>query len=266
MAVYGRDDPTLFRRAVDSAYGNTLPPDEFLLVVDGPVPAQLASLIRGYEAHRDLRALWLPDNVGLARALNEGLAAVRTEWVVRADADDVNLLDRFEKQALAVVRSGGELDLLGGAILEVDRSGAPIAVRDVPLDARDIARRLSMRSPFNHATVAYRTACVREAGGYPNLYLKEDYGLWAAMIARGARCKNIPEILVHVTGGRAMYRRRGGIKYAVSEWGLQLHLYRLRLSGLMSALAFGGLRALTACLPSGLRGKVYETLLRKPLA
>jgi hypothetical protein len=111
-------------------------------------------------------------------------------------------------------------------------------------------------------TVVFRAAAVREAGGYPHIHLKEDYGLWAALIARGARCRNLADVLVRATTDRAMYRRRGGLRYARSEWHLQLHLLRHRRTGLASALVYGALRASVACLPAGLRRSIYENLLR----
>lgn len=266
MAVYGRDDPRLFARAVDSVFANTLRPDDFVLVADGPVSDALEHVISRSECRHGVRAIRLHANVGLARALNRGLDLVTTEWIARADADDLNLPERFEKQANALLESGGKLDLIGGAILEVDRSGAPIAVRDVPCSGEAIARRLRTRNPFNHMTVAYRTSLVRSVGGYPNIHLKEDYALWAALIAAGARCANLPDTLVRATAGREMYRRRGGLRYARSEIALQAHLRRLRRKGLASAVGCGAARGAVSCLPPAMRGWAYEKLLRRPCA
>ena len=45
-------------------------------------------------------------------------------------------------------------------------------------------------------TVFYKTKIVKKLGGYPNLYLKEDYGLWCKMIGSGAKVKNMPFVVV----------------------------------------------------------------------
>ena len=105
MAVYRSDDLGLFERAVKSVYANTVRPDAFVLVVDGPVPEALHNAIMHQQAKYGLEVLYLPTNVGLARALNAGLMRVHTKWVVRADADDYNVRDRFALQA-AVMQSG----------------------------------------------------------------------------------------------------------------------------------------------------------------
>jgi glycosyltransferase involved in cell wall biosynthesis len=272
MAVYGRDDPPLFGRALESVYNNTLKPDEFVLVVDGPVPETIDQYICRYQSDRGLRALRLPANVGLAAALNRGLKLVQTTWVARADADDLNVSDRFESQAAAVLRSRDSLDLLGGVITEVDKNGYALAVRSVPLTHEQIVKRLRTRSPFNHMTVAYRTARVMEVGGYPDIHpiagsctrsCKEDYALWATMIAKGARCANLNQVLVQATTGADLYRRRGGWRYAKAEWDLQRYLLSLGQKSLCSALLSYGLRASVFSLPTTVRGWIYEHLLRE---
>ena len=48
MCVYGGDRPDWFSTAVDSIRDQTVRPDEIVLVVDGPVPEQLNTVICGY--------------------------------------------------------------------------------------------------------------------------------------------------------------------------------------------------------------------------
>ena len=49
MCVYGKDDPVWFKTAVDSIIDQTAKPNEVVLVVDGPVPEELDSIIKNYE-------------------------------------------------------------------------------------------------------------------------------------------------------------------------------------------------------------------------
>ena len=48
MCVYGRDNPEWFEVAVESILNQSVPPDEVVLVVDGPVPEKLAGVIDRY--------------------------------------------------------------------------------------------------------------------------------------------------------------------------------------------------------------------------
>lgn len=264
MAVYARDEAGLFRRAVESVFANSLLPDRMLIVVDGPVPeeleGQLQSLTDRFPAI--LTVLRQPDNRGLAAALNLGLEHAQTEWVVRADADDINLPERFGVLA-CMVRTQPDLDLCSSDILEVDESGVAMAIRRVPRTQPEITRFLRQRSPFNHMSVAYRKAAVAEAGGYPALHLKEDYALWCSMIAKGAKVANSDQVLVHATTGRDMYSRRGGWKYAKGEIDLQRLMVSLRLKSAWRAYFDGILRAAVFLAPRGLRQWLYQSWLRQ---
>ena len=126
-------------------------------------------------------------------------------------------------------------------------------------------RGIVSRNPFNHMTVAYKTRAVMAVGGYPALHLREDYGLWALLLQRGVTCANLPDVLVHATAGSEMYRRRGGWRYARSEWSLQSHLVRCDLKSTYRAWVDGLIRSLVFLLPPNLRGFIYERVLRHQL-
>ncbi|PFG62070.1 glycosyl transferase family 2 [Thioclava sp. ES.031] len=263
MAVYGGDDPERFTRALESVFANSLPPDQMLLVVDGPVPDALETQIDKLQATElCVRVHRLPENRGLAMALNAGLALVETEWVVRADSDDINRPDRFAKQAAAINATSSPIDLLGGAIQEIDFDDAPMAVRRTTEGPENIRKFARKRNPFNHMTVAYRTAPTREVGGYPNIHLKEDYALWASLLKAGARVENLPEILVDATTGHDMYRRRGGTRYALAEFQLQQHLVRCGLKSWPYAIVHGLARSIIFLLPAPARAQFYRLVLR----
>lgn len=264
MAVYRGDDAPLFERAVRSVFDNTLRPDAFVLVADGPVLPALATIITKLETEFALNVLRLPENRGLALALNAGLQVVTTEWVVRADADDINLPHRFDRLAQALTGTPAP-DLLGSAILELERDGSKVAVRRTPMTHGAILHYAKYRNPFNHMTVAYRRRLALDCGGYPQVHLKEDYALWASMIRKGAVTHNLNDVLVHATAGRDMYRRRGGLRYARAEIELQSHLVVCRLKSPLLGILHGLMRATVFLLPTGFRDWVYTRFLRHPV-
>jgi glycosyltransferase involved in cell wall biosynthesis len=264
MAVYIRDDPSLFERAVDSVFNNTLNPDQFILVADGPLsePLELRLLVLQNRHRQRIELVRLAENVGLALALNAGLQASQMAWVVRADADDLNLPHRFASLA-ALLSSQPKLELMSSAILEVDSAGQPIAVREVPTSDFEIRKFATFRNPFNHPAVAYSRNAVMDCGGYPNIHLKEDYALWCLMLARNTSVANTTEVLVHASAGRDLYRRRGGLRYAKAEWQMQKLMVSCGLKTKFQAFRDGFFRAVGFLIPSTLRGVVYELFLRK---
>ncbi len=261
MALYHKDNPSLFDKALASVFDNSILPELLILVVDGPVGPELRAIIEKYmfSHNESLYVIWLPENKGLANALNIGLEYVKTEFVARADADDFNLGFRFEEQ-LKFAEKG--FDLFGSSIKEVDELGNEISIRSLPLDHAGITRFMKTRNPFNHMTVFFRTQAARDCGGYPNLDLREDYGLWVKMISGGAKCANSREILVFATTGQGFYQRRGGVRSVKAEMAMQKFLVRYEIKSKILAFLETVVKSIIFLMPSSLRALVYRFLLR----
>lgn len=263
MAVYHRDDPRILGMAIDSVFMNSLLPNQFVLVVDGALSDELETVLTKLQTRHlgKFEILRLSTNRGLAQALNAGLKHITFPWVVRADADDLNLSHRFASLA-ALLKEQPSLKLMSSAILEVNADGVAIAARMLPISDTAIRYFAKKRSPFNHMAVAYHRETVLACGGYPDVYLKEDYALWCRMLSSGILVANSPDVLVHATAGRDMYQRRGGWRYAKAEWALQVIMVKCGLKNWPSACLDGLTRALVFLAPAGLRGFIYENILR----
>ncbi len=260
LPTYDREDLYhLFDKAIDSIFSNSILPKETIIVVDGPIKPEFREKIIKYEKLHDLSVIWLPENLGLTKALNIGLSHITTRWVFRADGDDFNLPDRFEKQ-LKFLRDG--YHLVGGSIQEVDEEGSFLKIRRVPLAHAKICKMIKRRNPFNHMSVAFSTKFLKEIGGYPSIYLKEDYGLWCLFIKHGAKTINLPDILVYATTGEKLFSRRSGLSYIKSEVDLQKLLVACGLSTILEALIFGCLRCIAFAMPAPIKKLVYLNLLR----
>ena len=264
IAVYKQDCPSRFEKALLSIFNNTLVPKEVVVVADGPLSTELDGCLRAvHAASVNLKIVRLQNNQGLAKALNEGLKFVQTTWVARADADDVNCSSRFQKISDALDAKCHKIDVIGSSILECDDNGNLIALKEPPILHQDIVRFVRKRNPFNHMTVCFRADIVRNAGGYPDIRLKEDYALWAKLIASGARCANISDVTVYVSAGKEMLARRGGSRYAHAEFALQSHLYRQGIKTFLMAVTDGLGRGLVFLLPLKLRAEIYKRFLRR---
>lgn len=100
-SVYKNDNPQFVERALDSITTlQSLPPDEVVLIVDGPVPSLLESLIKHREkdANGLYHVIWLKENGGLGNALRIGVKEAKNDIIVRMYSDDVSTPDRFKKQ------------------------------------------------------------------------------------------------------------------------------------------------------------------------
>ena len=259
MACYYKDDSEKLRIALESIFRNSLKPDFVLLVGDGPLTPPIYAVINSFKTYPNFIFVETKNNMGLACALNFGIKFVKTKYIVRADSDDFNLPNRF---STLIDKIDEGFEIVGSAILEVDAVGNPISIRRPPETHSRISKFIYRRCPFNHMTVAFSSELSRRVSGYPNIYLREDYGMWIKMIAAGARTFNIAEVLVHASAGENLYRRRSGFKYAWSEIELQRLLVRELQKPIIRGLIDGVLRAAVFLIPNSLRSAVYRNFLR----
>lgn len=266
MSVYKNDSPKDFRNAFDSISKNqTLPPNEIVLVVDGPVPEALKRVIKQLQQDSTvLNVLWQKTNQGLGKALAIGMEAVTNNLVARMDADDISVYNRFEKQ-IAFMTANPSISASGGQISEF--IGSPdniVAYRRVPLDADECKLYYMDRDPLNHMTVMLRKSAVMEVGNYQSWHLDEDTYLWGRLLKAGYKIANLPDILVNVRVGEQMYARRGGWRYFKSDigilkWKLDNGLINRRRYIYNYIVRFG----VQVLMPNSIRGWVFKHLLRK---
>ncbi|MDQ2860932.1 MAG: glycosyltransferase [Pseudomonadota bacterium] len=217
LPVHAGDDPDHFEIALESVLANTLAPAEILICQDGAVAAPLARAIeRGLR--RGARLVRNPGPSGLHHNLNHAMEEVRTPWVCRADADDVNLPTRFETQMNFLVRHP-DVAVLGAGIVEFWPDGRERR-KAMALTHEAIVQRARYRNPINHMTAFFRAAAFFACGGYPAIPGKEDYGLWLTMIDRRYRLANLEEVLVRARLGGDFHGRRSGLGNLASEYAL----------------------------------------------
>lgn len=262
LPVWAGDRPDFLAEAFHSSVDDqTRPPDQVVIVRDGPVPAALADRIEelAQAAPVPVDVVALERNVGLGPALDAGLAACKHEIVARMDADDISLPHRFAVQ-VPIIESG--VDIVGSGMLEFGKHAEDvIGRRTPPTDPDDIRTRARFADPFNHPTVVYRRDLVRAVGGYTDFALMEDYLLWAKMIVAGARVANVAEPLVKYRVGAGAYARRGGMRQLRAEIALQRKFRAFRFTTRRQFLRNMVIRGGYRLVPEELRKLAYRRVI-----
>lgn len=264
MCVYGKDNPDWFKTAVDSILNQTCAPDEVVLVVDGPVPDILGEIISEYEKRDDFKVIRFETNQGHGNARRVGLENCTNELVAIMDADDISLLDRFEKQ-LDAFNKDGELAIVGGNITEfVGEPDNIIGRRTVFVADAEIKSDLKGRCPMNLVTVMFKKSNVQAVGGFIDWFCEEDYYLWLRMALANMKFANVSDDLVNVRVGKEMYQRRGGVKYFKSEAKLQGFMLKNKIISFPKYMINVNKRLIVqVLLPNKLRGWVFKKFARK---
>lgn len=264
VSVYYNENPQYFRQCLDSLFDQSLQPSEVVLVKDGKLTPELDEVITEYTAkYEGVKVVSLEHNLGLGKALNEGLKYCSYDIVARMDTDDIAKPYRFEKQ-MAVFEAYPEIDVVGAWIDEFEGDISNIvSTRKLPELHSDILRYAKSRCPMSHPVVMFKKHAVAAVGGYIHFPFFEDYYLWVRMLLKGAKFYNIQESLLYFRFSSDMFKRRGGWKYAIDELRFQRQMRGMEFISFSQYMKNILLRFITRILPNALRTELYKKLLRK---
>ncbi len=183
MGVYNAG-PEL-RETLDSILGQTFTGFELIVVDDGSAhPVQIAD--------PRVRVIRHEQNRGLTRALIDGSAAARGEYIARHDAGDVSLPTRFEKQ-VALLDAAPDVAFVSCFTQFIGPEREPLFVHRggeraaEPIPILDLsAEHGVIDGPTSHGSVMFRRDAYNRAGGYrAEFYYGQDWDLWYRLAAVG---------------------------------------------------------------------------------
>ena len=263
LSIYSKEKYNYLKKSLDSIFCQSIIPDEVVLVEDGPLTEELYLILDEYEKkYPQLKRIKLPVNGGLGKALNEGLKHCSYDLVARMDTDDICFPDRFEKQ-IRYMLDNPDIDISSAWIEEFEEEVNNIkSVKKVPETHKEVSVYIKSRNPLNHPAVIFRKSAIEKAGGYQHFPLFEDYYLWARMFANGSKFGNIQEPLLHFRTSSDMFKRRGGIRYAVNSAKFQWQLHKLGIISTTAAIKASIIRGAVYLMPNSIRKIIYSKLLR----
>ncbi|MBR6953238.1 MAG: glycosyl transferase family 2, partial [Campylobacter sp.] len=120
-----------------------------------------------------------------------------------------------------------------------------------------------IRCTLNHPSVMFKKSSVLKAGNYQKSLMTEDYFLWVRMLLNGAKFYNIPEMLVKMRAGKSQLSRRGGLKYAISEFRVQREFYKFGFLNFYEFARNSSVKFIVRLLPKAILSKIYLLLRNK---
>lgn len=228
MSLYKNDQIKFVKLAVESILNQTCRDFDFYIQYDGFVEGEVNQYMLDLNDER-VKIQRRAENKGLAQSLNDLLNIVKLkdyEFIARMDADDISVLNRFEKQ-ISYLESNPIVDIVGGAINEIDEGGNDRGkIVKYPCSPNDCRVFFAKRNPVAHPTVMFRRSFFENVGWhYPvDFERNEDTRLWHEGYKHECVIANIPDVVLNFRVTDAMLtQRRNGIAFAKS----QLKLRRL---------------------------------------
>ena len=260
MSLYKKEKPEYLRLAIDSMINQTVPPDEIVIVEDGPLTDELYAVLDEYTI---LHRVKNETNLGLGLALNVGLKKCKNELVARMDTDDCSKPERCEKQLLrfsekpylAIV--GSHIDEFVGDVSNV------ISQRVVPTTTKEIYDYAKRRSAFNHPAVMYSKTAVLDAGGYADLKRNQDVDLFGRMQFLGYKAENIDEALLWFRSSDELAKRRKSWQNTWSYIATIRKFWKMGYSSFVDYAMVGIAQTGMYLMPVKLQNFVYRKFLRK---
>lgn len=265
MTVYRKVVPQHFVESTQCVLTQTLPTDNFVIVCDGPLTSELEKVIeRLQHGHPGVVDVFrLSENVGTAVATQKGVERCKHNLVMKLDADDHCIPERAEIQ-VSIFDSDPELSICGSYMGEfVDGSNEPSQVRTVPLEQDDILVYSRRRNPFNNITIMYKRDDVIAAGGYGTLRRAQDYELYVRMLHKGYKARNIETVLSSARLDADNLARRATLNNLKGFLLVRWTIFRNGYSSLPDFIIPCAGQLAYMVLPRGLRGRLYQKLLRK---
>lgn len=260
MSLYKKEKPEYLRLAIDSIINQTVPPDEIVIVEDGPLTDELYAVLDEYPI---LHRVKNETNLGLGLALNVGLKKCKNELVARMDTDDCSKPERCEKQLLrfsekpylAIV--GSHIDEFVGDVSNV------ISQRVVPTTTKEIYDYAKRRSAFNHPAVMYSKTAVLDAGGYADLKRNQDVDLFGRMQFLGYKAENIDEALLWFRSSDELAKRRKSWQNTWSYIATIRKFWKMGYSSFVDYAMVGIAQTGMYLMPVKLQNFFYRKFLRK---
>lgn len=165
-----------------------------LVIVDDGSTDNSSQIIEAYSnADSRIVALFNEDNKGISFSLNRALRIAKAPFIIRMDADDYAVPDRFELQ-VKFMYANKNIDVCGTALEVYERPGN---FWTPPLNDAAIRCRLLFESCIYHPTVIMRKHVALQGGGYPDTAPVEDYDLWSKLsFHKSVHFANIAEPLL----------------------------------------------------------------------
>lgn len=177
---------------------------EIILIDDGSTDQTGIIMEKLVAKNSNIRLIRNSSNIGKPLSMNVGVLISVGEYFAIADADDLWLQDKLEKQ-VRILQVDNKIDVLGGQLVRFGdwgESNYPTKLPNTNLEIHKLFKRGVMA--INNPTAVIRKSAFLSVGGHKGYFRRnEDFDLFLRMHKNGNVFKNMDDILIkYRTNGR----------------------------------------------------------------
>ena len=260
ISTHAGEKASNLAQSLESVFAQTRPPEQIVLVIDGPIPPAQDEVIRSYCGDKrvaDMTVLYLPEKGGLAAAMNAGLKACAGAYIMRMDSDDICAPDRLEIQ-MRYALANQDVDIVSSWSEEFFEDDGSSQIKVSPVAHEHITAALRWRNVLVHPTILARSSALRDVDGYRSKFgMLEDYDLFVRLALNGCRFHVIPKTLVRVRSSLKQRSRRGGWRYGLNEMAFRWECKRFGFLRLHQFIATTSLYVVFRLTSGAMRKRIY---------
>lgn len=174
---------------------------EVIIVSDGSTDDTLSIAQNLAKTRPYIKIINLEKNVGPGLARNVGIKEASGNYVALLDDDDEWLDANKLKNQIEFLNENPDYVLVGSAETDfVDENGKLLFVHRPKTDNAGIRAKILITNQFVASSVMFRKNNFEKVGGFPAMYLAEDYDLWLRLAKEGK--------VANIEGCKTRYFRR----------------------------------------------------------
>jgi glycosyltransferase involved in cell wall biosynthesis len=269
ISVYEKDSGEYLSLALESIIFQTLPPNEIVIVKDGPLNSDLdfilTDFVEKYSSEINIKVISILENIGLGGALKIGVTNCSNNYIVRMDSDDISMKFRFEK-LINFISCNPQYAIVGSGAEEFKNIPGDLnRFRILPEAGKALLKFSKYRNPINHPSIVFNKIKILEVGNYnADILYFEDFSLVIRLLKNDALIYNLKEPLIYFRVGddNQSIKRRHGFKYLWQE----LKFVKLCLSighlNYFQSIFYIMIKGPIRLLPTKLLARIYNQYLR----
>ena len=196
LSVYNHE--IYIKKCIQSILDQSYKDWELIIIDDGSTDKSYNELKKFEQTDDRIKIIKNEKNQGLPKSLNHGISVSNGEFIIRVDADDICLQNRFEVLVNNITKKeNSNIDVLGSNAYFVNKENKIIGQSSMPINSEDFKKEIYKRNPFIHSSVIIRKSFLLKNNLYDKKFIKaQDYDLWL----RGYKYnnyKNLEKILLN---------------------------------------------------------------------